>query len=227
MNSAIVLGAGPMKFTLIYDGPLPPSDSKRALYAAKIRNQMHVQLKDLWDSHVLMRELAHKARVYNRHMADLALQESGPILTDYAGPPPPLKENQIDLTLPIKIKRVGSYKPIVRASLYLACDIDITFLRHEEPAHLFEHSGDLDNRLKCFFDALTIPNVDQANAGEDPCADPLCCLLENDRFISGFSVRSGRLLGKGEKDQYDVRIQADITLKVLRVFDGNMGLIGG
>jgi hypothetical protein len=46
-------------------------------------------------------------------------------------------------------------------------------------------------------------------------------------LISDFSVRSGRLLGKGKKDQYDVRIQADVTLKVLRVFDGNMGLIGG
>jgi hypothetical protein len=40
-------------------------------------------------------------------------------------------------------------------------------------------------------------------------------------------VRSGVLLGKSEKNKYDVRIQADITVKVLRVFEGNMCLVGG
>jgi hypothetical protein len=52
--------------------------------------------------------------------------------------------------------------------------------------------------------------------------------LEDDKMISDFSVHSGRLLGRqDEKHQHDVRIQADITIKVLRVFSANMGLIGG
>ena len=76
-----------MKFTLIYDGPLPPSQDKRAVYAAKIRNHLHLQMRDLWDNHVLMRQLAHEARVFSHWMGDLYLKSSGPILPDYADAP--------------------------------------------------------------------------------------------------------------------------------------------
>lgn len=228
MNSAVVLGADPMKFTLIYDGPLPPGDKKRALYASKIRNYLHPQLRDLWDTHVLMRQLIHEAHVSRKLMKELVSRVSGPTLPDYSGEPT-LKGSQISLITPIEKTGIpGSYLPVIRESLYLACGLDILFLRHEEPLRLFEQSGDLDNRLKCFFDGLTVPtDPDQAAAGEDPCADPLCCLLENDRWISDFSVRSGRLLGKDEKHKHDVRIQVDVTIKVLRVFHANMGLVGG
>ncbi len=215
-----------VKFTLIYDGALPAGDKRRAAYAAQIRNALHPQMRDLWDNHVIMRQLAHEARVNNRWMGDLALKMSGPKLPDYSGPPPPLKEYEIDLCAAIPVPDVGSFLPIVRRSLYVACAVDILFLRHEEPFQLFSQSGDLDNRLKCFFDALTVPNNDQAQAGAAPEADPLCCLLEDDKLISDFSIRTGRLLGKDQKQPHDVRIQADITIKVLRVMDQNLCLVG-
>jgi hypothetical protein len=216
-----------MKFTLIYDGMLPAGKGKRAEYAAKIRNQLHAQLKDLWDNHKLMQQLVHVARVYTGP-ATTRERLLPMVLPDYSKwPLGPLQQGMVDLTAPIKVPGCGSYRPIVRESLYLACGIDMLFLRHEEPASLFEHGGDIDNRLKCFFDALTVPNINQAKAGEAPCADPLCCLLENDNSISDFSVRSARLLGKDEKHKFDVRIQADVTVKVLRVFEGNMCLVGG
>jgi hypothetical protein len=59
-----------------------------------------------------------------------------------------------------------------------------------------------------------------------PEADPLCCLLEDDKLISDFSIRTGRLLGKNQKQPHDVRIQADVTIKVLRVMDQNLCLVG-
>jgi hypothetical protein len=215
-----------MKFTLIYDGLLPPGNSKRALYASKIRNALHPQLQDLWENHVLMRQLIHEARIFKSPTAvkQISLPSA---LSDYREMPPPVSDGQIDLTAPIQVPNAGLYWPLVRQSLHLACGIDITFLRHEEPWRLFEQSGDLDNRLKCFFDGLTVPSAEQEKAGEFPCADPLCCLLENDKWISDFSVRSGKLLGKSTKDKFDVRIQADVTIKVLRVFPGNLGLVGG
>lgn len=215
-----------MKFTLIFDGQLPPSAGKRALYASKVRNILHPQMRDLWDNHVIMRQLRHEALVNNHAMFDLAMQNKPPVLPDFNEPPPPLKDNQVDLCAPVFV-REHEFLPIVRKSLYLACQIDITFLRHEEPGHLFENGGDLDNRLKCFFDGLTLPNVEQFTKGEDPVGKPLCCLLEDDRLISDFSVRTGRLLGKTEKNQYDVRVQADVTIKVLRMFDVNRALMGG
>jgi hypothetical protein len=218
-----------MKFTLIYDGPLPPSPKKRASYAAEIRNKLHVQMRDLWDTHVLMRQLAHVARVYQTPTIMHGGSRLPSVLPDYLELPRSLpSQGMVDLTAPISVSGVtGSFLPIVRNSLYLACGIDILFLRHLEPTHLFEQSGDIDNRLKCFFDALAIPDANQASAGQSACSDPLCVLLENDRLISDFALRSGVLLGKSEKDKYDVRIQADVTVKVLRVFEGNMCLVGG
>jgi hypothetical protein len=216
-----------MRFTLIFDGSLPPSAPKRATYAARIRNDLHVQLRDLWENHVLMRQLRHEARGYPDRVSDLALDMRGP-LPDYQDNPPPLRPGQIDLCAPISVLGApATYLPIVRKSLHLACAIDILFLRHEEPGRLFEGGGDIDNRLKCFFDALTVPNIEQARKGEEPIANPLCCLLEDDVLISDFSVRTGRLLGKTTKSQYDVRLQAEITIKILRSFYANEHLLGG
>jgi hypothetical protein len=218
-----------MKFTLIYDGALPAGPSRRAEYAAKIRNELHSQMRDLWDHHVVLRQLARTARtIPNPHAGYYVGSEpiwSPAILPEYKEPIPPLRPGQIDFCAPIEVSGVGPFLPIVRHSLYLACAVDILFLRHEEPSLLFERSGDIDNRLKCFFDGLTIPNREQAAAGEPPCSAPLCCLLEDDKLISDFSIRTGRLLGKSEKKAHDVRIQADITIKVLRVMEQTLCLV--
>jgi hypothetical protein len=102
------------------------------------------------------------------------------------------------------------------------------FLRHEEPLHLFEAGGDLDNRIKCFFDGLRMPKTsEEQHSSELPVADPLCVLLEDDRLISDFSIRTGRLLGRSEKRRHAVRIKADIAIKVLRVREENLCLVGG
>jgi hypothetical protein len=221
-----------MKFTLIYDGPLPAGKNKRALYAAQIRNKLHPQMRDLWNHHVIFRQLARTARTIPDlgagYWTGKEIVWSPSQLPEWNDPIPPLREGQTDFCAPINVPSVGAFLPIVRNSIYLVCGIDILFLRQEKPIGVFEdEAGDLDNRIKCFFDGLTIPNAEQARAGEDPCADPLCCLLENDKLISDFSIRTGRLLGMDEPHKYDVRIQADVTVKVLRVFHANECLIGG
>ncbi len=213
-------GLNLMKFTLVYDGDLPAGDGKRAVYASRIRNELHDQMADLWDSHIILRQLARTARVPESGHSMMAV--SGMRLSEYTEPIGEVPHGFVDLCAPIR-----NYIPIVRNSLHLACAIDMLFLRHEEPKHLFEAGGDLDNRIKCFFDGLQIPNVQAEANGEEPTAVPLYCLLENDRLISDFSVRTGRLLGRGEKKRHAVRIQADITVKVLRVTPQNQILMGG
>jgi hypothetical protein len=217
-----------MKFTLIYDGPLPAGKKRRAEYASKIRNELHSQLRDLWNTHVLMRQLRHEARAYkNSTIGGVVVPRKPVLLPDYWEEPPPLRNDEIDLCPPINVEGTGAFLPVVRSSLYLACALDILFLRHEDPGRLFDLGGDIDNRLKCFFDGLTIPNPEQAKHGARPCANPLYCLMEDDKHISDFSVRSGRLLGRNDKNADDVRIQVDVTIKVLRVFHANQFLIGG
>jgi hypothetical protein len=66
------------------------------------------------------------------------------VLPEYKEPIPPLRPGQIDFCEPIEVSGVGPFLPIVRRSLYLACAVDILFLRHEEPSHLFEGGGDID-----------------------------------------------------------------------------------
>lgn len=218
-----------MQFTLIYDGDLPAGGKRRNLYASKIRNVLHDQLADLWDSHVVLRKLAREARVWKGGGMDLKVVNVGLDDDDHNGPVPPVGDDEIDLCAPIEVERIGSFKPLVRRSLHLGCFLDIVFLRHEEPMELFEHGGDLDNRLKCFFDALKVPDVpdkSQMYNGEIPIESPLCVLLDDDKWITGFSVKTGRLLGRGSKNRYAVRIAANVQVKVLRVNDQNLSLVG-
>ncbi len=87
------------------------------------------------------------------------------------------------------------FVPLATKSLHLVCQLDITFLRREEPGHLVRHGGDIDNRLKVLFDSLRVPNFEQVTKLA-PSVDenPLYCLLEDDAMITGFRVTSERLL---------------------------------
>jgi hypothetical protein len=115
----------------------------------------------------------------------------------------------------------------VRNSLYLACGVDILFLRHEEPYNLMRQGGDLDGRIKTLFDGLKMPDPRSEYKGLNPTADPLYVVLEDDALISDISIKSGRLLGEKAKAKHAVRLTIDITIKVLRVFDQNQCLLGG
>jgi hypothetical protein len=225
-----------VKFTLIYDGDLPSAGNKsKPIEASHIRNVFHDQLADLWDSHVILRQLARTARIWEGTIYDGTRHRQMPgKLPDYTDPirPPnrdlfPATPYEVDLCEPIAIPNVGGFVPLVRNSLHLSCFVDVLFLRHEEPFSLMRQGGDLDGRLKTLFDGLKMPNPKDEYKGHAPTADPLYVVLEDDALISDFSVKSGRLLGRGEKKKHAVRLTVDITIKVLRVCDQNQCLIGG
>ena len=58
------------------------------------------------------------------------------------------------------------------------------------------HGGDIDNRLKTFFDCLTIPKANQIPKGDSPKVDemPFYCLLQDDKLITNISVSVHQLL---------------------------------
>ena len=216
-----------MKFTLVYDGDLPASgNSPKPVYGGKIRNVIHDQLADLWDSHIVLRQLARTARVPMSGTKLLGTGGQAEVLPNYEEPIRPVHDHQIDLCAPIPVSGSVSFIPLVRKSLNLVCSIDVLFLRHEEPGSLVFQGGDLDNRIKLLFDGLRVPSPQEATKAEQPTANPMYCLLEQDTLISDFSVKTGRLLGGRDKRPHAVRLWMDITVKILRVTEQNMCLLG-
>ncbi len=220
-----------MKFTLIYDDNLPAGQNSRATYASKMRNIFHDQLKDLWRSDARLRQLERTARTIPLHLG-AGFFGGGPAHFSPVDPPnyedqiPPLLEGQTDLCAPIEVKGVGNFKPLVRKSLSLFCHVDILFLRHDEPFTLLKKGGDLDNRIKILFDGLRKPDSPDELGGEVLTADPLYVALEDDALIHGFSVRTGKLLGVEKDKHHRVRLTIDINVKVARVREQNLCLIG-
>jgi len=94
---------------------------------------------------------------------------------------------------------IGRYTfiPLVTRLHGLVCEIDITFLRRDEPGAIINTGGDIDNRLKTLFDALRIPHqAGELGRSTNP-GDPLeiFCLLEDDVLITRLRVQTGRLIG--------------------------------
>lgn len=128
----------------------------------------------------------------------------------------------------VKTLRDRQYIPLVERGKYLEADLSVLLLRRDDPASLFVSGGDLDNRMKTLFDALQTPQSAQ-ECGEDPTVDdevrlPLYTVVEDDRLITGLTVRSERWLTEGHLDE--VLVVLDVTLRVTKVTYGNIPLLG-
>jgi hypothetical protein len=117
--------------------------------------------------------------------------------------------------------------PIVREDLHLVCDLDILFLRRENPGSLISGGGDLDNRLKVLFDALRIPQDDNEVRGIEPGPQDglLFCLTEDDKLITGFRCTTDRLLepANSEAEENHVRLVINVEVKATKLTAENMG----
>ena len=90
--------------------------------------------------------------------------------------------------------------PIVWEALFLVANLDILFLRPEEPGNVVTQGGDLDNRIKTLFDGLRVPKPGELPSGTSH-SGPMWCLLEDDALVTEFSVRTDRLLGPSAPDE--------------------------
>jgi hypothetical protein len=204
-----VRGVPFMKFTLTYEGDLRSNKGPEEKW--EIRKQLAPQLEELWQ--------------VSAPLVDLKVNPMVPTTqgylwseTHHSTPqpaPPPFafvpSENWTNVLTPIV---VGGRKffPLIRESLALQCFLKITFLRREGAGRIYQ-GGDIDNRLKTFFDALAVPNSDQIVA--DPTMDdPIHCLLEDDRLISGFSVETDRLLARPNATKHAVHLILNVETRV-------------
>lgn len=128
----------------------------------------------------------------------------------------------------VKTLRGRQYLPLVGTGSHLEADLSVLLLRRDDPASLFVSGGDLDNRMKTLFDALQTPQSAQ-ECGEPPAFDgdarpPVYTVVEDDRLITGLSVRSERWLTDGDADE--VLVVLDVTLRVTKVTWKNLTLLG-
>jgi hypothetical protein len=128
-----------MKFTLTYDGPLPPSANKgKNKEKWVIRKKIHVQLADLWATHPALREV--EANRYFPKFGGAALTQ---VHHQHPGPVIPIRGFQqpageiLDLCEPIT-KHGALFLPLVRESYALHCGLKILFLRKEQSGKVYQ-----------------------------------------------------------------------------------------
>jgi hypothetical protein len=169
-----------MRFTLVYDGDLPPNGN--AVDKHKIRLELHPQIEELW---------THQGLSNIKNVIDPNDPSGGQHLSTVNG---------------------FSFATVVHPYFHIRAKLDILMLRSGPPGELV-HGGDLDNRLKTLFDAMTRPaNPQQLVSGWTPSLDqqPLHCLLDDDRYITAVAVEADRLLGQTSPNSVRLTIRVHL-----------------
>jgi hypothetical protein len=204
-----------MEFRLTYLGPLFATQNdpvggqrdRRAENKKAIRKVFHRQLKRLWSITPFLK--------MGRGSGPDALILSG----EYNDPVYDVA------SLSTRHVHYGfNFVPLVTQELNLICGLDILFLRPDLPGSVVQ-SGDVDNRLKTLFDALSIPTANERYVDTAPSADekPFFCLLENDRLITKISVETDQLLDLPDNNtQHEVALIITVRLRPYEMHLGNM-----
>jgi hypothetical protein len=208
-----------MDFYLRYRGPLPANGSPKE--KATIREYLSPQLEDLFRTAHQLKEVsipwmrvATSMRGGNPELGPPAagLSVSPSILTSQVKP-----RSEMFYRFPI-----GRYNfiPLVTRLHGLVCEIDLTFLRRQDPGAIVNVGGDIDNRLKTLFDALRLPHgADELGRSTEPDDSPnIYCLLEDDVLVTRLGVLTGRLLGplhaSGANERpTDVELHMHVTIR--------------
>lgn len=183
-----------MRLVLHYRGPLKPNGDPT--HKHDLRKIFHAQLKKLWSQKPLS------------EMPRLLDPRNSVIANDYS-----------------LLRPMGSFTfvPLITEEMDVVAELAITILRPEPPGGLISQGGDIDNRLKTLFDALTIPrHANQLLPGSYPDDDqkPFFCLLEDDNLITTVSVRTEQLLEPGI-NQSDAELTIQVRTRVTRQTMGN------
>lgn len=116
-----------------------------------------------------------------------------------------------------------TFAPLITNEMNVVAELSLTLLRPEPPGHLITQGGDIDNRLKTLFDALTMPRHANALPKESSPNDgetPFFCLLEDDNLITAVAVRTEQLLEPNIDSSY-VDLFINVTTNVTRQTMGN------
>jgi hypothetical protein len=190
-----------VNFRLTYDGPL-----KAASQSDPRRLEKH-EIRRVFNRQLDELYLAHNNRFLDAEQVALAGQK-----------------------IPTIQHGAFTFTALVREKLNLVCDLDILFLRRDDPGKLIRSGGDLDNRIKVLFDALRIPQDDNEvrdimPQGEDERL--FLCLTEDDKLITGFRVTTDRLLepATSHAEENHVRLIVNVEVKATMLTAENISYL--
>jgi hypothetical protein len=86
------------------------------------------------------------------------------------------------------------YTSLANRTFGLHAKVDVTLLSVNNSSIFANAQGDIDNRLKTLFDALSIPPQSQAEQIRCTAPELIVCLVEDDVLIRDVRVRVGELL---------------------------------
>lgn len=208
-----------LEFRLTYEGPLLAETLRsgevrkaRADHKQIIRKKLHPQLKQLWAISPYLRPKEPPAN-------------SRPNTVIFGRP---AAKHSVE-NLAERFSRFGyRFVPLAMRELELLCSVEILFLRLGEPGGLLNRIGDVDNRLKTLFDALSMPReLSQVGRFTTPDTDetPFFVLLEDDSVITKASVETDTLLQpvSDPPDPNDARIVITVKLRPGRITAENVG----
>jgi hypothetical protein len=183
-----------MRFTLTYQGKLPPNASSPEKW--RIRRSLEPQLRRLWDQPPVNDLSKYKDPSYKP--ADC-----------YVG----------------KSQFGFEFIPLITTKLDLRAELDVMLLAANLPGSLIRQGGDIDNRLKTLFDALSMPaNAQQVPDKADAEPDKrVFCLLEDDKLVTSVAVSNDRLLSLPDGSN-DVLVVVRIRPVAFRTTWANMGI---
>lgn len=191
-----------MEFTLYYRGELKSNGSPK--HKHKIRSALSPQLEHLWS----LEPLSGYKQIYLN----------------------PIPKNQTSSNTKISLlENLGGYifAPFISDKIYLNAELEITLLRPQAPGEIIMQSGDIDNRLKTLFDALSVPaqiNQIPENEIKNSSENPIYCLLQDDRLISSVLVKTDRLLDT-TNNKHEVVLLIQVKTKITRHIFGNTTFI--
>jgi hypothetical protein len=215
-----VFGMPFMKFTLTFDGSLPPSANKaKTSDVWKIRQELHPQLQELWNTHPSLQRLEQGGRYLEKathgggfqpwsraHLPNGRIRRPDQRMLDAA--------HVVDLCPSIE-KHGAWFRPLIRKDFGLHCGLKISFLRKEPPGKAYQ-GGDLDGRIKTLLDAISMPQHVEQVLGKTGPNNQIYCLLGDDSLVSGLSVETDRLLTPGDNPADWVRLHIEVDVRVLQ-----------
>jgi hypothetical protein len=93
-------------------------------------------------------------------------------------------------------------------------ELSVALLWPEAPGGLLATGGDIDNRLKTLFDALSMPqqsnSLPKDAAPQEDEIPYFFCLLENDNLVTSIAVQTSQLL---EPDAGPTEVDATIYIR--------------